>query len=364
MSVPSSLAAPAVLLLLVSACGRPATPPPAADMTDSPPIAAEVREAWQTARDTLLDIDSPAIWHGPQGEAWLLVSAKAGDLIRVHDAATGKWLRDVGTAGRGPGQFERPNGLAVMDDLLWVVERDGRRVQLLQLPDFTPLGSYGEGDLVKPYGISVAVDGAGNYRTWITDSYELVKDSVPPDSALGRRVREYRVVVRGGRATAALVRTFGDTTGAGVLRVVESIMADPANDQLLIAEELEGASQLKRYTLAGRFTGDTVPQRFFPNQAEGIVLYACGDSAGYWVATDQGKVINTYHLFDRKTLAHVGAFGSPTIKNTDGIALTQRALPGFRAGALFAVHDDGGVAAISWEAIAKATGVRSDCTLK
>ena len=141
-------------------------------------------------------------------------------------------------------------------------------------------------------------------------------------------------------------------------------MADPANDQLLIAEELEGASQLKRYTLTGRFTGDTVPQRFFPNQAEGIVLYACGDTAGYWVATDQGKVINTYHLFDRKTLAHVGAFGSPTIKNTDGIALTQRALPGFPAGALFAVHDDGGVAAISWEAIAKATGVRSDCTVK
>ncbi len=81
-------------------------------------------------------------------------------------------------------------------------------------------------------------------------------------------------------------------------------------------------------------------------------------------ACDVILVVNTYHLFDRITLAHVGAFGSPTIKNTDGIALTQRALPGFPAGALFAVHDDGGVAAISWEAIAKATGVRSDCIVR
>ena len=361
----SSLSVSALLvLLLLSACDRPAAPPPATDVTERAPTAAEVREAWQTVRDTLMDIDSPAIWHGPNGEAWLLVSAKAGDLIRVHEAATGKWQRHLGTTGRGPAQFERPNGLAVSGDLLWVVERDGRRVQVLQLPAFTPLGSYGEDDLVKPYGVTIADQGAGRYRTWITDSYELVADSVPPDSALGRRVREYQVMVEGGRATAKLLRTFGDTTGAGVLRVVESIMADPVNDQLLIAEELEGASQLKRYTLTGRFTGDTVPQRFFPNQAEGIVLYACGDTAGYWVATDQGKVINTYHLFDRKTLAHVGAFGSPTIKNTDGIALTQRALPGFPAGALFAVHDDGGVAAISWEAIAKATGVRGDCTAK
>jgi 3-phytase len=311
-----------------------------------------------------MDIDSPAVWHGPNGEAWLLVTAKAGDVIRIHDAATGAFIRDAGARGGKPGEFTRPNGLAVTGDLLWVVERDGRRVQLLQLPEFTPLGTFGGTELVKPYGVTVLPGAEGSYRAWITDSYELVEDSVPPDSALGRRVREYAVTVRDDRATARLVRTFGDTAGAGVLRVVESIMADGANDQLLVAEELEGSSQLKRYTLAGRFTGDTIPQRFFPNQAEGIVLYACGDTAGYWVATDQGKVVNTYHLFDRMTLAHVGSFGSPTIKNTDGIALTQRALPGFPAGALFAVHDDGGVAAISWEVIAKATGVRSDCVVR
>jgi 3-phytase len=352
------------VLFGVACATKPATESPDSVTIATSDAPAEVREAWQTERDTLMDIDSPAVWHGPNGEAWLLVTAKAGDVIRIHDAATGAFIRDAGARGGKPGEFTRPNGLAVTGDLLWVVERDGRRVQLLQLPEFTPLGTFGGTELVKPYGVTVLPGAEGSYRAWITDSYELVEDSVPPDSALGRRVREYAVTVRDDRATARLVRTFGDTAGAGVLRVVESIMADGANDQLLVAEELEGSSQLKRYTLAGRFTGDTIPQRFFPNQAEGIVLYACGDTAGYWVATDQGKVVNTYHLFDRMTLAHVGSFGSPTIKNTDGIALTQRALPGFPAGALFAVHDDGGVAAISWEVIAKATGVRSDCVVR
>jgi 3-phytase len=347
-------------LLALMACTPTRERP--ASVGDTTLAAATVQESWQTARDTLLDIDSPAVWPGPGGEHWLLVTAKAGDVIRVHDAVTGAHLRDIGRSGTALGEFERPNGLAVLDDVLYVVERDNRRVQVLALPDFTPLGSFGAPDLVKPYGVSVVAIGPGLHRAWITDSYELIEDQVPPDSALGRRVREYEVRVAGGVARAEQVRAFGATSGAGVLRVVESILADPATNTVLIAEELEGQSQLKRYDLQGQFTGETVPSRWFPNQAEGIVLYACGDSAGYWVATDQGKVVNTYHLFDRRTLRHVASFGSPTILNTDGIALTQRAMPGFPAGALYAVHDDGGVAAIGWDVIARATGVRADCT--
>ncbi len=320
-----------------------------------------VREAYQTERDTLLDIDSPAVWHGPNGEHWMLVTAKQGDIIRVADASTGKTLRDVGGSGTTLGRFERPNGIAVIDSLVFVVERDNARVQVMTLPDFRPIGLYGMSELIKPYGVAVRQQAPGVYDTWITDSYELVEDEVPPDSALGRRVRHYRISVAGGKIETALVATFGDTAGAGVLRVVESIAVDPSGDRLMIAEELEGESQIKAYTLAGRFTGATIPARYFPNQAEGIVLFACDDGEGYWITTDQGKVHNTFHLFDRRSLDHRGSFQSPTILNTDGIALTQVAFPDFPAGALFAVHDDGGVAALSWETIAKALGLRISC---
>ncbi|MBX3146552.1 MAG: hypothetical protein KF785_07235 [Gemmatimonadales bacterium] len=334
---------------------------PSTRKTETSATIVTVREVYQTERDTLLDIDSPAVWHGPNGEHWMLVTAKQGDIIRVADASTGRTLRDVGGSGSEPGRFERPNGIAVIDSLLFVVERDNARVQVMTLPDFRPIGIYGTPELIKPYGVAVRQQSPGVYETWITDSYELVEDQVPPDSALGRRVRQYRVSLAGGTIETALVATFGDTAGAGVLRVVESIAVDPPSDRLMIAEELEGESQIKAYTLAGRFTGATIPASYFPNQAEGIVLFACADGGGLWITTDQGKVTNTFHLFDRRSLDHRGSFQSPTILNTDGIALTQVPFPGFPAGALFAVHDDGGVAAISWEAIAGALGLPMRC---
>lgn len=37
---------------------------------------------------------------------------------------------------------------------------------------------------------------------------------------------------------------------------------------------------IKAYTMGGAYRGEIIPDRFFPNQAEGIVLYPCGDE-GY-----------------------------------------------------------------------------------
>jgi 3-phytase len=339
---------------LLAACDPPRTAP----APSSPVVLAEV---FETPRDTLDNIDSPAVWHGPAGEHWLLATAKTGDVVVVSDAATGAVLRRVGGEGTGAGQMDRPNGIAVVDDLAFVVERDNHRVQVFRLPAFTPLGTYGGGELRLPYGIAIVPEGAGTYRTWITDNYELVKDEVPADSMLGERVREYRVTVSGDGARSALVRTFGDTRGAGVLRVVESIAADRAQGRLLIAEEQPGASMLKDYTLDGRFTGRTVESRYFASQAEGIVLYECGPRDGYWIATDQSHEANTFHVFDRASLRHLGAFRGRTVRNTDGIALTQVGFGPFPAGAFYAVHNDGNVVAFSWRVIAEALRLRSDC---
>jgi 3-phytase len=68
-------------------------------------------------------------------------------------------------------------------------------------------------------------------------------------------------------------------------------------------------------------------------------------------------------VFGRRTLAHRGSFRGPTVRNTDGVALTQTSFGPFSAGAFYAVHDDGNVAAFSWSAIADALGLRKDCVL-
>lgn len=329
----------------------------AADTAD----VAVIEEAFFTPRDTLENVDSPAVWHGADGQHWLLATAKEGDVLRVSDAATGELVRRVGGEGSGAGQLDRPNGVFVVDDLTFVVERNNRRLQVFGLPDFRPLGTFGAAELRRPYGLWIESDGGSAYRVWVTDDYEQAEDVVPPDSLLDRRVHEYRVSVTGDSLAAEHVRAFGETTGEGILHVVESIAADPEHGRLLIAEEEEGASDIKVYSLEGRFSGTVIPTRYFPHQAEGIVLYRCGGGEGYWIATDQGEGVNTFHVFDRRTLAHAGSFRGRTVMNTDGIALTQRSFGDFPSGAFYAVHDDGNVAAFSWADIAGAVGLRDDC---
>jgi 3-phytase len=315
---------------------------------------------WQSPRDTLDNIDSPAVWHGPGGEHWVISTAKETDVLVISDATTGAEVRRIGGEGRAPGRLDRPNGIAVVDDFAFVVERDNARVQVFALPGFESRGTYGEADLTFPYGIAIVRNGPGSYETYVTDNYEREEDVVPADSLLGERIRHYSVTVSPGRVTAALTNTFGATEGEGVLRFVESLAVDPLHDRLLVAEEQEGASMLKAYTLGGTFRGEIVPAKFFPYQAEGIVLYECDDE-GYWVATDQSEIVNTFHVFDRMTLAHMGSFRAEGVLNTDGIALTQTPFPDFESGAFFAVHNDGNVAALRWSDIATPLRLRADC---
>lgn len=329
--------------------------------SDSISTEVAVLEAvFETARDTLDNVDSAAVWHGPAGEHWLLATAKETDVILVTDAATGTILRRIGSEGTGPGEFDRPNGIAVIDNLMWVVERDNARVQIFSLPDFLPLGTFGE-ELRTPYGIALLPQEGTEYLAFVSDNYEFEEDVIPADSLLSERVRRYRVSVGAGRVSALLEATFGDTSREGRLRVVESLAADPETGVLLIAEEEEGGSMIKVYSQEGSFSGRIIESSFFPNQAEGIVLYSCPNGEGYWVATDQGTVVNTFHIFHRTNLEHLGSFRGRTVLNTDGIALTQTGFPPFESGAFYAVHDDGSLAAFRWSDIAGALGLRSDC---
>lgn len=357
--VPSGVALGLGIAAWLTACG-PAT----SDDAQGPGVNLPVVEVvYETTRDTADNVDSPAVWHGPAGEHWLLVTAKEGDVIQVIDARNGESLHRVGGSGTEPGRLERPNGIAVVDDLMVVVERDNARVQVFELPSFSPLGTFGEAELRLPYGVAIRRDGPGSYTAWITDAWEIEEDVVPPDSLLGDRVREYAFAIDEGKLVSRQVSAFGATTGPGVLHVVESLAVDVAGERLLIAEEEEGDSKIMVYGMDGEFTGLIIPAQYFPYQAEGIVLYECGTMDGYWIATDQGEEVNTFHVFDRGSLSHLGSFRLAGVLNTDGIALTQQGFDGFPQGAFFALHDDGNLAAARWGDIADAVGLRGDCSL-
>ena len=123
---------------------------------ESPPVRTApivVPEAYVSDDSPGDELDSLATWRLRNGDTWLIATAKSTHRLVVFDADTGKRLREVGGKGEGPGQFKRPNGIAVYGDRLFVAERDNRRVQVFALPDFRPLGSFGSEALKSPYGL-------------------------------------------------------------------------------------------------------------------------------------------------------------------------------------------------------------------
>ncbi|MBI4914696.1 MAG: phytase [Acidobacteria bacterium] len=333
--------------------GGPATPAPEA----SAPRQAVVAEAYESPRLNGDNVDSLAVW-APGG--WLLATAKASDSVVVLDVASGAVVRRLGGSGSGPGQFRRPNGIAVVDDLLVVVERDNRRVQVIALPELTTVAIVGAGVLRFPYGVAAYASGAGRYELYVTDSYQQPDESVPPEAELGERVKHFRVEREGAALHTTLVRSFGATSGAGVLHVVESIAADPAAGRLLVADEADGRHDIKVYSLDGEFTGQVFGHGLFQADPEGIALVECGEG-GFWVTTDQQKERTVFYLLDRRTFAVRGSFNGNVVANTDGIVTATGPVKGFPAGAVFAVHDDVSVAAFAWPAIAEKLGLPAPC---
>jgi 3-phytase len=329
---------------------------------------AVVPEAFVTARTPDENVDSPAAWVAADGRVWLFATSKATGRLMVYDGETGADLRRVGTAGDAPGQFLRPNGIFVFNDLLFVVERDNHRVQVLNLPDLKSLGSFGQGDLLQPYGIWVRELGAGDgIEVIVTDAYMAGEypngdDIAPPLPELGKRMKRYAVTVKGGAISARLVESFGDTTAAGAIRIPESLWGDIANARLLIAEEdTRSGTAVREYDLAGNYRGRTIGTDLFKAQAEGITLWSCDDGSGYWIATDQYLDRSLFHLFDRRSLKHLGAFSGAVTGNTDGVWLHAAPTTKFPNGVFYAVHDDQAVAAFDWTAIAKALSLRRHC---
>lgn len=336
---------PVLTALLAGCAGLPSGPGPG---------IATVDEVFQTERVEADDVDSPAVWHGPAGQHWLLATTKRTHQLLVHDAATGATLQRIGGFGAGEGQFSRPNGISVHGDLVFVVERDNHRVQVLGLPDFRPLGHFGGAELVKPYGLWVEGTGVSG-TVWVTDNHDL-----GPERGLDHRLHRFRWDLADGRITGRHAGSFGDTTGPGTLDVVESVFGDPAHDRLLLSEEDLNQSCLKVYDLKGAYGGRDAGRGVFTSQVEGIALWDQGAGTGWWVVSDQDKQHNCFRVFDRVSLDYLGAFRGPLTSNTDGVWLTPVAFGPFPSGAFFAVHDDGNVSAFDLGAIAVALGLKLD----
>ncbi len=366
------LAAVLASTLLLAACastpaGSEREPDESDDILAPTTGYTTVAEAFLTANTPAENTDSPASWTDAAGKTLLIATAKDTHRLTVYDGDTGAHIRDIGGEGLALGEFNRPNGIAVLDDLLFVVERDNRRVQVLQLPGFESLGAFGQDELRQPYGLWVHRLADGSTEVLVSDNYmsPANEDLPPPLAELDERIKRYRLdatALADGEVQAQLAGMFGDTTAAGAIRIAESLLGDPAHDRLLISEEDQaGGTLLREYALDGKFRGRNIGADMFQAQAEGIALWQCNDGSGYWIATDQFADRSLFHVFDRISLEHLGVFAGSTVANTDGVWLHQAPTTRFPAGVFYAVNDDQGVGAFDWRDIARALELKATC---
>jgi len=320
-----------------------------------------VAQVWASSGVRYANTDSLASCVLPDGSVRLFATAKDGHRIDVFDASTGRHLEAFGRRGSGPGELEYPNGIAAVGlspatpmapgdavrPVVLVVERDNARVQAFWPDSLRPAGVFGTGELVRPYGISVSA-ARGGPVVYVTDT------RVPHEQT----VHMYRLRLDGARVVAEHLGAFGDAAGSGVINEAESLVVDDRFGRVLLCDEAGKPRNVKVYTLDGRFTGTTFADGLVHGDPEGIVI-CDGPQGGCVILTDQQHDITVWHLFDRRTYRHLGAWtGKPLIANTDGICVHPGKFPGFEGGALFAVHDDADIRAYRLEDIVKLSARR------
>ena len=366
MPIPRLLAALLCGALLASCASTPA--PVRTSVSPVSGVArpsVEVPEHFVTAPSPEDELDSLAAWSTADGQVRVIATAKSTHRLVVYDGDSGERLGEAGGKGREPGSFTRPNGVQVYADLVFVTERDAPRVQVLALPDFRPVATFGEDELRSPYGIWLYEPAPGELQVYVTDSFQYGDDFsvVPPPEELDQRVHRYRLtLLPDGGIHARHQGSFGDTSQAAALRMVESIWGDPAHDRLLVADEdRRHVATLRGYTLDGRYNGLDLPGDAFGGEPEGVVLWDCTPESGYWIAVDQLNPLSLFHLYDRASLAPRGSFRGAVTANTDGIALSLQPTARFPAGALYAVHDDRAVSAFGLDEVVRALGLDPAC---
>lgn len=361
-----------LLLPLIAACASipgpdaPEARAPVEPARVDPPMQRVVPERWVTDGHEAAELDSLATWLTPEGDLWVLATAKRSHQVQVHAGDDGKLIARIGGPGEKPGSFNRPNGIAVHGDLVFVTERDNHRVQVLELPDFKPLGTFGEEQLQAPYGIWVHEIAPGQLEVIITDSFMLGErfDIVPPLETLHGRLHRFHVSSAYQDLEVAYRDSFGEITDAGAIRTTESVWGDPLHGRLLVADEhAPDGLRLRVYDLDGGYANQDLGLGTYRGDPEGIALWACPDGSGYWISTDQQVELSRFLIYDRESLALQSAFSGRTTANTDGIALYAAGTREFPDGVMFAVHDDRGIAAFDWADIAAALDLPRQCAI-
>jgi hypothetical protein len=284
------------------------------------------------------DVDSIAFWEAPNpADTLMFVTGKSNDVVEV-------WKHPFANSQLAPISFPaNVNGVAVdqESDRLYVSDRI---VSVLSIPSLQSVGTFGQG-IIGVGENNLAILKHANGQTWIY-------------------VSDDHNVHRFNAATWQHLGSFAPSVSS-----LETLEADDFYQMILVTEEQgpEGNPGVYAYHPDGTPFERNGTNRFgnngeFDSDEEGMLRYTfpahgeADDGTGFIVVADQRSDVTDFEFFDRETWGHLGTFRLQGVSNTDGIASTQRALPGYPLGVFAAIDDDTSAAIIGWDAVFAAIG--------
>ncbi len=287
------------------------------------------------------NVDSLAFWESPgPGETLLFVTAKDNSLLEV-------WKSPFKDNELSSIAFSSAvNGVAVDQErnLLYVTESGSRKVIILSLPGLERRGEFGQGNLGEgETNLDILKQSTGQTLVYVTDDHNVHRFDAYSGAHLG---------------------VFSPPVSS-----IETVLADDFYQIILVPEEQGPQGNPGVYA----FYPDGTPfkrkgtNRFgdhdeFDADEEGILLYtfphggAEDNGGGFIVVADQRSDQTDFEFFDRVTWEHLGTLRIDGVSNSDGIASTQKPLPGYPLGVFVAVNDDRTTVGVGWDVILEKIG--------
>ena len=242
---------------------------------------------WKTVCDKKLNLDSIASWNN-----LILVSSKNDHSILCFSKDDGNLSHTIGSKGFDHDKLNRPNGIKVINDYLFIVERDNNRCQIINMKTKEAISFFGFKNLKKPYGI----DGLfynGQYIIFITD--EKLET-----------VFKYNILIKDDEIKKISSNIFLELSGAKL----ESILLDENNNRLLVADEKK--KKIRIFSLNGILINEI--SNIFEGDPEGMIK--TNDS---YIFTDQNEDVSYFHVFDIKNMKYKCTYYNNLIRNSDGL---------------------------------------------
>ncbi|MDH3689089.1 MAG: phytase [Gammaproteobacteria bacterium] len=287
------------------------------------------------------NIDSLAFWETPNSSEFrMFVSSKNGKLVEVWTFPFEDTTAESFVISHGV------NGVDVDQDTNKLFVSGDGLVSKFSLPNLNFETTFGGGHVSSgETNIDILDLPNGNKRIYVTDDSPAVH-IFDPNSGSFIGQWDMNPYADGG---------------------IEEVLADSFYQVLYVPREDSGGggsnAGMYAFDPAGNPFLRNATNRFAANSyeedAEGLALYTCSsngfgdDGEGFIISTDQDNPLSGFLFFERKSWKYLGTVRIAGVNNTDGIASTQKALPGYPEGIFAAVDDDTSAVGVGWDKIFK-----------